>query len=221
VDSILISELVYNFPINDKPEAFLEALAKKLTTEAYSDLFDLLLGGKTQEFFENCWEKSPAIFRRGLSATADIPELFSKRILTEIVGAIPLEYESNFNILRYDGIDRDLWHCGDSLHPNSSDIKEIFREGYTVQFFQPQRFSDGLFLINASFEKHFQSLAGASAYLTPKLAQGLAPHWDDVEVFVLQTEGSKTWHLWPAPTLLAETHSKSIPREKLPESVIL
>ena len=74
----------------------------------------------------------------------------------------------------------------------------------------------GIFYLNSSFEKYFQNLAGASAYFTPKKAQGLAPHYDDVEVFIIQTEGSKQWHLWPPSFQLPEEHSKSIPRESLP-----
>lgn len=46
-------------------------------------------------------------------------------------------------------------------------------------------------------EEVFGCLCGASAYLTPPKAQGLAPHWDDVEVFVLQTEAP---NLTPTPT---------------------
>ena len=37
--------------------------------------------------------------------------------------------------------------------------------------------------------------------------------------FVIQTEGSKQWHLWPPNFLLPEEHSKSIPRESLPAQV--
>ena len=37
---------------------------------------------------------------------------------------------------------------------------------------------------------------GANSYLTPRDSQGLAPHWDDVEVFVLQVEGAKAWRVW-------------------------
>lgn len=31
--------------------------------------------------------------------------------------------------------------------------------------------------------------------VTPPESQGLAPHWDDVDVFVLQMEGTKMWKL--------------------------
>ena len=33
-------------------------------------------------------------------------------------------------------------------------------------------------------------------YLTPAGAQGFAPHFDDIEAFILQTEGSKRWRLY-------------------------
>ena len=36
------------------------------------------------------------------------------------------------------------------------------------------------------FQDHFNSMVGANVYLTPPGTQGFAPHWDDVEVFMLQ-----------------------------------
>ena len=36
--------------------------------------------------------------------------------------------------------------------------------------------------VQSAMEHLFGDLCGASAYLTPPKAQGLAPHWDDVEV---------------------------------------
>lgn len=38
--------------------------------------------------------------------------------------------------------------------------------------------------------------AGANAYLTPRGTQGLAPHTDPVEIFVVQTQGRKRWRLY-------------------------
>jgi hypothetical protein len=48
-------------------------------------------------------------------------------------------------------------------------------------------------------EDALQCLVGANVYVTPAGSQGLAPHWDDVDVFVAQLDGAKTWLLWPAP----------------------
>lgn len=43
---------------------------------------------------------------------------------------------------------------------------------------------------------HQQPNPGANAYLTPKGTQGLAPHTDPVEIFVVQTQGRKRWRLY-------------------------
>jgi ribosomal protein L16 Arg81 hydroxylase len=48
-------------------------------------------------------------------------------------------------------------------------------------------------------ECYFGSLVGANIYITPHDSQGLPPHHDDIEAFVVQLEGIKRWLLY-APT---------------------
>ena len=50
--------------------------------------------------------------------------------------------------------------------------------GYALIF----SIQDGLWQLNAALEKEFGCLVGANVYITPAGAQGLAPHYDDVEV---------------------------------------
>lgn len=45
-------------------------------------------------------------------------------------------------------------------------------------------------------EAQLGCLVGCNAYLTPAGTQGLAPHHDDVELWVVQTGGTKTWRLY-------------------------
>ena len=201
-----------------------------MSPELYANLFSFLLCDDVDGFFKDCWENRPCLFRRNSkeflanatsaassSSKKMYSDMLSKRSFMRVVDNRRLSYDTNMKIMRYDGSDRILWNkqCR-TRFLSSKDVKRIFDDGFTIQLFQPQRFSDGLWQICSSFERYFQSLAGASAYMTPPHSQGLPPHYDDVEVFVLQTEGTKTWRLWRAVLLLTETHSDSIPREALP-----
>lgn len=88
----------------------------------------------------------------------------------------------------------------ESLHdaPSSSSLKDVMADGWTVQLHQPQRFEefDRLYRLMAALEAELQTLVGCNAYLTPSSSQGLAPHWDDVNVIVIQVKGVKNWDVW-------------------------
>ena len=48
----------------------------------------------------------------------------------------------------------------------------------------------------ALLEEYFGCGGGCNAYLTPAHCQGFAPHFDDVDAFILQVEGTKRWRLY-------------------------
>ncbi|KAI2530545.1 RIOX2 isoform 6, partial [Pan troglodytes] len=56
-------------------------------------------------------------------------------------------------------------------------------------------------------ECYFGSLVGSNVYITPAGSQGLPPHYDDVEVFILQLEGEKHWRLYHPTVPLAREYS--------------
>ena len=60
-------------------------------------------------------------------------------------------------------------------------------------------------------------MVGVNSYWTPASTQGFAPHFDDVEAFVLQTEGSKNWKLYETdePNVLASESSENFSQEEL------
>ena len=76
-----------------------------------------------------------------------------------------------------------------------ADVRRLFKAGWSIQWLQPQQESDELAKLVAVLESQLGSLVGVNAYLTPPGVQGLAPHWDDVEVFILQLSGTKSWTL--------------------------
>lgn len=56
-------------------------------------------------------------------------------------------------------------------------------------------------------ECFFGSLVRINVYVTPPDSQGLPPHYDDVEVFILQLEGEKHWRLYKPTNPLAREYS--------------
>eukprot|EP00913_Durusdinium_trenchii_P010995 g10320.t1 len=91
-----------------------------------------------------------------------------------------------------------LMEDGTETPPTPTRVDEVvrlFNEGWSIQWLQPQHEHDALSTLVATLESQFGCLVGVNAYLTPAGAQGLAPHWDDVDVFVLQLGGSKAWSL--------------------------
>ncbi|VDP87131.1 unnamed protein product, partial [Echinostoma caproni] len=63
----------------------------------------------------------------------------------------------------------------------------------------------------ALLQEYFGCFVGANVYLTPPGTQGFAPHYDDIEAFIMQLEGSKNWRVY-AP----RTPSEKLPRESSP-----
>ncbi|GLI67008.1 hypothetical protein VaNZ11_011104 [Volvox africanus] len=92
----------------------------------------------------------------------------------------------------------------------------------TLQLHQPQRFINKLWRLVAALEAQAGCLVGCNAYLTPAGGQGLAPHHDDVELFVCQTQGTKKWRLYK-PVNGFELPSKcsgDLPQEELGEPIL-
>jgi ribosomal protein L16 Arg81 hydroxylase len=164
----------------------------KLNPKEFRDIFSYLTNNSAK-FFEEYWEQCPVHFKRGQKETSKIvnQNAFSRRKLLEIVNSNSLPIDTNLSAVKYVKKARESRHFNSDV-ASGDEIEKAFKEKYTVQFFQPQRFSDELHYINAGFEHIFGSLAGASAYLTPANTQGLAPHHDDVDVFVLQVYFSVT-----------------------------
>ena len=63
-------------------------------------------------------------------------------------------------------------------------------------------------------------MVGANVYLTPPGTQGFAPHWDDVDVFMMQLEGKKHWRLYEPDQKLPRYSSKNLNQEDLKEPIL-
>lgn len=90
---------------------------------------------------------------------------------------------------------KDVWSNVDTSH-------------CTVRLLRPHEHNENIHSMLSLLESEFGCMVGSNAYLTPLNSQGFAPHYDDVDVFILQLEGFKRWRVYP-PFNKAET----LPRE--------
>lgn len=86
-------------------------------------------------------------------------------------------------------------------------VWDFYRDGCSIRFLNPQTFIPQIHELNATLQEYFHCMTGANVYLTPPNSQGFAPHYDDIEAFVLQIEGKKLWKLY-AP----RTENEFLPR---------
>ncbi len=75
-------------------------------------------------------------------------------------------------------------------------VWDYYANGCSVRMLNPQTYIPKLHTLNATLQEFFGCFVGANSYLTPPNSQGFAPHYDDIEAFILQIEGQKRWRLY-------------------------
>lgn len=143
----------------------------------------LLAPVSVDDFFSNYWEKKPLIVKR--KKPGYYGDVFSRALLDHALRTLSLPYVDAVNLVKYEkGERKDMNGSG---RAKADDVwKRFDRQGATLQVRHPQQYCDGLWSLLYAMEKRFECLVGTNVYCTPPGAQGLPPHWDDIEAFVLQ-----------------------------------
>lgn len=162
-------------------------------------------------FFSEYWERKPLHLQR--HQPDYYKNLFSKAELDKhFMEGTRLTYGERINLARYDAkaACKEMLNKGVRGQPATLDeVTEAWNSGASVQVMHPQQFHAPAWGLLVALEREFGSLFGANSYMTPGGYQGFAPHYDDVEVFMLQLEGAKGWRLSKPP----DGEEYPIPRE--------
>jgi len=104
---------------------------------------------------------------------------------------------------------------------DSKDVWSNFTNGCTIRLLCPHKYNDRIHSLLSTLEDEFGCMVGANCYLTPGGSpnQGFAPHYDDIEAFVIQLEGYKHWKVYP-PMSKQETLPRESSRDFTEEEVI-
>ena len=82
----------------------------------------------------------------------------------------------------------------------------------TLRLLRPHEHNDNIHAMLSLLENEFGCMVGSNAYLTPLNSQGFAPHYDDIDAFILQLEGYKRWRVY-APFHKRETLPRTSSRD--------
>lgn len=126
--------------------------------------------------------------------------LLTKRDIHQLLKTQQLQYGTNVDVTSYTGSRRrNLNHNGKEstaeleLASAATVMRRFEQEGCSVRILHPQRWVEPIYKLLSFLEDELRSPVGCNAYLTPPSSQGFAPHWDDIDAFVLQVEVHTPW----------------------------
>lgn len=142
---------------------------------------------------------------------------FSKDRIQEQIRTYPMKYGKDLNVTNYTKsahgdkrritldqlpdalVDSNSQDDIEYITADSKDVWQNFESGCTIRLLCPQKYNDEIHTLLSNLEYAFGCMVGSNAYLTPGGApnQGFAPHYDDIEAFILQLEGYKHWLVYP------------------------
>lgn len=173
-----------------------------------------------QTFFDEYWEQQPALIRRP-DTRAYYSECFQKKDLEDLLAAGKLTFEHDLDITEYADGKRNTFNGSGIVDAEQAWAK--YRNGCSLRMLCPHAHCPKVWHLLSSLEHSFGSFVGANVYLTPAGTQGFAPHYDDIEAFVLQLEGSKEWLIYPPISeeeTLPRTSSKDLTHTDIGQPVM-
>ncbi|KAM6069222.1 LOW QUALITY PROTEIN: ribosomal oxygenase 1 [Theristicus caerulescens] len=171
------------------------------------------------EFLGRHWERAPLLVRRG--DPGYYAGLFSTADFDAALRGGEVHFGTHLDVTSYaEGVRETHNPSGRAL---PAVVWDFYQNGCSLRLLSPQAFSPTVWQLLCILQEHFGSMAGANTYLTPPGTQGFAPHYDDIEAFVLQLEGKKHWRVYSPRTdaeMLPQFSSANLTQAELGEPVL-
>lgn len=154
----------------------------------------LLAPTKIPGFYSNNFEATPFHLSHGDSYFSS---LFSFGEIKTLVEDGRLKHGRDLDVTSYTPQGGRLTLNGEyDTATNKETWNQFQTKGCSLRLLRPQQHSDSLWSLCSLLESYFQCMVGSNAYLTPSGTQGFAPHFDDIDAFVVQIHGSKRWRVY-------------------------
>ncbi|XP_013044212.3 ribosomal oxygenase 1 [Anser cygnoides] len=171
------------------------------------------------EFSGRHWEREPLLVRRG--DPGYYAGLFSTADFDAILRSGEVQFGTHLDVTSYaEGVRETHNPVGRAL---PAVVWDFYQNGCSLRLLNPQAFSATVWHLLSILQEYFGSMVGANTYLTPPGTQGFAPHYDDIEAFVLQLEGKKHWRVYSPRTdteVLPQFSSANLTQAELGKPVL-
>eukprot|EP01080_Neovahlkampfia_damariscottae_P011998 gene11998-5398_t len=194
----------------------------KNSVQKSKEFFEWMISPKKiEEFQDEFWEKKPLLISRNDENFYD--GFLSLGQVKEVLKNNNLNYTIDLDVTKY------IKGVRNTYNPKGKvDFKEawkFYEQGCSLRFLSPQKQFKQIWKSMSILDEYFGAVTGCNVYLTPPNSQGFAPHYDDVEVFIIQVEGSKFWRVYPfekSPAIqLARFSSKNFSPKDIPYKPII
>jgi len=179
----------------------------------------ILFPVQTKVFFKDFWEQTACLVQR--SNPKYFQSMISFKMLDEILIRHHLDFTVNVDVTTYKNGKRETLNPeGRALPPA---VWGFYSDGCSIRLLNPSTYLIRLRQVCTVLQEFFHCKVGANLYLTPPNSQGFAPHYDDIEAFVIQVEGRKRWLLYEPPKKadqLARISSGNYDQEQLGKPII-
>lgn len=145
-----------------------------------------------EKFMEKHWERKYLHVKR--FDPTFYAGLMSVKTIDTILKENDIEYKKNIDITSY--VDGERTTKNPDGRAKSSEVWDFYEQGCSIRILNPQTYIEEIYKLDATIQEYFHCMTGTNVYLTPPNSQGFAPHYDDIEAFVLQIEGKKHWRLY-------------------------
>ncbi|KAK2076244.1 hypothetical protein QBZ16_001176 [Prototheca wickerhamii] len=155
--------------------------------------------------------------------------LYSIKEIEQYLKSGTCQYGYNVDVVSYSNGRRHTHNSNDGKAENCLGVvaqhapvwQRFTKKRCSVRILHPQQQSEALWRVMARLEAELLCCVGCNAYLTPKGSQGFAPHYDDIDAFVLQIEGRKRWRAYSCPDAQHPiTMRADYARHELPDPVL-
>ena len=176
------------FPVVKMPTSTSDSLA-----DSWKCFSRMVFPYKPEEFMTEIWEQKAAIIKRKKFDYYD--GLFSTNQLAQILEKNPIRWGVNLDVTSWTKTEgRQTHNLPGRAHP--AQVWDFYNNGCSVRMLNPATYSNSVYEMCSNLQEFFGCFVGSNIYLTPPATQGFAPHYDDVEVFMLQVEGRKRWKIY-------------------------